>query len=212
MTSYTLHGVGMTNSSPSEALAPPDPRPGLSHAMQLAGEVVGQVSADHLNNPTPCPEFTVEQLVAHSLGGLEQLIMIPQGLTEWPDLVPDTFDPAEFASSWARLSAEVQEVWADDSQLGKMQVLPWAEAPGFAAVGFYISEVLVHTWDLAKAIGVEVDWDQDLAAAVLDGVKMGLPVEGREDPEMPFDPVVQIPVGAPAMDQLLAFMGRNPNA
>lgn len=202
----------MTNTAPQPTNNVPDTRPGLSQAIQLAGGVIGQVTEGQLGQPTPCDGFTVEQLAAHSLAVLQQLIMIPQGGTDWPELVPEGFDPAEYSQSWATLAAEVEQAWSDDALLAAVQVLPWAEVPGFIAAGQYVSEVLVHAWDMAEAIGVEVTWDQDLAAETLVGVKMGLPVEGRDDPDMPFSAVVETPADATPMDQLVAYMGRNPNS
>lgn len=216
MATYPIHGDDMTNTAP-QATNPqtingvPDTRPGLQQAMTLAGGVIGRVTTDQLSLTTPCDGFTVEQLSAHSLAVLEQLVMIANGGTDWPDLVPDHFEPGEYAQSWARLSDDVTKAWSDDALLTATQVLPWAEVPGFIGVGQYISEVLVHAWDLARAIGVDVDWNQELAAETLVGVKMGLPVDGRDDPDMPFSAVVPTEPDALPMDQLVAYMGRNPN-
>ena len=184
-----------------------DLRPGLKRALELGGGVVAQVTADQLPLPTPCSEFNVEQLSQHSLGVLERIVCVGQGRTDWPESVPDHHRLASYASEWQRLSTEIAGVWADDAILGKMLVLPFAEMPGVAAAGLYLNEVLVHAWDLATAIGADVDWDQDLAAGGLAGMKLALPVEGRE---LPFDDVVPTDDSATPMEQLIAFVGRDP--
>lgn len=209
--------VSHMNQNPTKSpIEPPvqsqDPRLGLAAAIDLGGTVIAQVSTDQLSSPTPCADFDVAQLAAHLLGVLERIRMVGQRETELPDLVPSYYQHATFVSDWDRLANEIHDVWQDHELLGAVLTLPFAQMPGAAALGLYTSEVLVHTWDLASAIGVDVEWDQELAAGTLIGMQMGLPAEGREAPEIPFDAVVPTTADATAMDRLVAWMGRTPGA
>ncbi|MFT7599286.1 MAG: hypothetical protein ACI8TP_002215 [Acidimicrobiales bacterium] len=205
--------VGMTENYPAGMPAgmPADPRPGLVAAIALGRTVIQQVGVDQLDLPTPCDEFTVAQLAAHSLGVLQRIVLVGQRSTEWPDLVPNFYQHANYEADWKRLADGVEQAWADDRLLGSMLTLPFAEMPGAPAVGLYTGEVLVHAWDLATAVGADVAWNQELAAATLVGSQMGLPAEIRDDPEVPFGAVVPTADDAPAMDRLVAWLGRSPS-
>jgi len=87
----------------------------------------------------------------------------------------------------------------------------------------YISEVLLHTWDLTRALGrTDVSWDDQAVAFALDSMRPILPAEGRAAifEEMgrqmggafpaPFAEAVKLPAGAPLIDQLVAYSGRQP--
>lgn len=88
-------------------------------------------------------------------------------------------------------------------------VVPWATLPGAVVLAIYAAEIQIHSWDLAMALGLRPDWEQDLAEAGLAVVRLGIPAEGR-GLEVPFDPVVPTAEDAPAMDRLVAWMGRDP--
>lgn len=67
------------------------------------------------------------------------------------------------------------------------------------------ADTLVHTWDLAKAIGVDVELDRDLLQRSWDGV---VPIESIVRQPGIFGPAVELPDDAPYQDRALAFFGR----
>lgn len=72
---------------------------------------------------------------------------------------------------------------------------------------FYTTDVWMHSWDLAKALGREPDLGRERCAAVL--AAMG-PIEQilRESGE--YGPAVPVAPQASAQDRLMAFIGRDP--
>jgi len=79
--------------------------------------------------------------------------------------------------------------------------------PGAVLANITMSEMLTHSWDLARATGQRLDVADVDVEDVLAGVKKGLKPEAREPG---FGPEVQPPEGAPPIDQLAAFLGRLP--
>jgi uncharacterized protein (TIGR03086 family) len=82
------------------------------------------------------------------------------------------------------------------------------EMPAKGACGILSVEFLVHAWDFATAVGHEVEAPQPLAEYVL-GLAHGI-IKPELRGSAGFDDPVEMPADAGALDQLLAFTGRNP--
>ena len=100
--------------------------------------------------------------------------------------------------------------------------LPWLEGSGADVLESYFSELTVHTWDLATATCQEPDWDDVVVTAALEAPRI-LPAENRralyaeisaamglDEVAVPFAEAVPVPEGAPAIDRLVAWNGRDP--
>lgn len=82
------------------------------------------------------------------------------------------------------------------------------EQPGTTVVHMRINELLIHGWDLARAIGRPPDLPEDLAEGALVLWQTRLSDRPREG--MPFGVPQPIADDAPAIDRLAAFLGRKP--
>lgn len=215
MTTYTPQSTDMTNTqstkqTPSNQQTIPDPRPGYTTATTLASTALSHIGAHNLAKPTPCDDYNVGQLGAHLVAVQLRVAAVARGedpFTVFQEIAG--LEPDGFVEAWVDATEGQLAAWADSSVLGRPLVLPFATLPGAIALWIYIGEVLVHTWDLATALGLELDWDQELAEAALDSMKMGLPAEPRGD-EVPFASVVPTNDDAPAIDRLAAWLGRTP--
>ena len=212
-----------TQASARDLLA--DPRPALADAMATCGDLLHTVRAADLDRITPCPGMDVRQLAGH-------LVMVAQRIScaarlvpthEWPTDVTGLADD-EWAPAWHDAAAEALGVWSDDALLDQHMVLPWAAMPGREVVGIYTNEVVVHTWDLAQALGQDPDWSMlalevaDVAihsqlpdadrgpmwAAVAASLPEGVPWED------PFANAVEVAEDAPLIDRVVAWNGRQP--
>jgi len=80
--------------------------------------------------------------------------------------------------------------------------------PRQGVAGLVIGDLLVHSWDLARSIGV----DETLPAGPVQATLMGLqrlPDKMLRGGTM-FGPAIEIADDASPQDQLLAFVGRQP--
>jgi uncharacterized protein (TIGR03086 family) len=69
-----------------------------------------------------------------------------------------------------------------------------------------IMDTLIHTWDLAAALGQRATLDADLVAMCIDVFLPEMPERGRESGLV--GAAVAVPADAPAEVRLLAAMGR----
>ena len=162
--------------------------------------------------PTPCAEFDVHTLRRHLLGWLvyfDTALGDPGG-DDRPD--PAAFPgPDEPGAVIGRLAATIRS--AVDAGVARTIVkVPQLGGayPGATVIDLLLIEVLGHGWDLARATGRP--WQPDAATcehalAVLRGM---VRPEFR-GPGLPFGPEVAVPAGAPALDRLVAFTGRDPS-
>jgi uncharacterized protein (TIGR03086 family) len=79
---------------------------------------------------------------------------------------------------------------------------------GTTIVHMRINELLIHGWDLARAIGQPADLPEDLAEGAL--ILWQTRLAGRPREGMPFGTPEPVADDAPAIDRLAAFLGRKP--
>lgn len=209
-----------TPSRPGAAPGPnpvQDPRDVLRAALHRAAPLVefcGTLRTDELDAPTPCDRWTLLDLVRHVVGVAQRIGAV--GRHEPPMSVPEVPEvpAAELADAWAAAVGDAEAAWRGADRLGELCEVPWGSVPGVAAIGAYIGEITVHTWDLETATAhldaaPTVAWDQDVAAATLVSLVEMFPADGR-DAAMPFVDAVAVPASASAVEQLVGFCGRRP--
>ena len=191
---------------------PPDLRPGpdsrptdeLASAEDTLGvlrQVLHTVASDDMSRQTPCTQFNVAQLTEHLLNSITAIGgMVGAEIPE-----TDESEPAERRVVTAARPA--LDAWQRHGLDGSVP-FGQGEMPAKGACGILSVEFLVHAWDFATAVGHEVEAPQPLAEYVL-GLAHGIikpelrGSAGSDDP-------VEMPANAGALDQLLAFTGRNP--
>jgi uncharacterized protein (TIGR03086 family) len=171
----------------------------LGPAAQTMSGLVSGVRDDQLDQPTPCRDWTVAELLAHvhqfatvfTQNGRKEAVRPPEGLVEdWRVAIPGQLDA--LASAWHDESA-----WQGRVSAGGVEM----DAPDNAVVG--IEELTVHGWDLARATGQDVRVD----AAALDQVDRFFELFG----EGPFGPAVHVSDGATRLEKTVARTGRDPS-
>ncbi len=204
-----------------------DPRPLFAAATKTATEVIGNVRADQLANPTPCTEYDVRELLRHLVGVLPRVAAMGRGddpmrvtAAEIDGMADDDVMPA-----WLAAVADAKAAWADGSALERTIVLPWATDTGTAALVGYVSEITVHTWDIARATGQTPAWNEEAVENAYALIRNWLPGVGRAEifaevrkkmgPAAAaagdaFAEVVHVPDDAPLIDRLVAWNGRQP--
>jgi len=211
----------MTTSQNSTTLHVIDPRPILDRAIATAGAVVAGVRPDQLTAPTPCTEMDVRAVLSHLVGVLDRIAAL--GNAEDPFAVTETHAPDDdWSDAWATAGTHAADAWRDDATLERPTALPWIQGSGAEVLTSYLSELTVHTWDLATATGQQVDWDDTVVTAALEARPI-LPAENRralfaeisaamglDVVNIPFAEAVPISADATAIDRLVAWNGRDP--
>ncbi len=72
---------------------------------------------------------------------------------------------------------------------------------------FFLGDVLVHTWDLARAAGLDETLDQEVVHDMLLGME---PLDEMLRDSGHYGPKVTVPDDADEQTRLIAFTGRQP--
>jgi uncharacterized protein (TIGR03086 family) len=85
-----------------------------------------------------------------------------------------------------------------------------APFPAEQAIGFHFIDYVVHTWDLARALGTPVSFDETVLKPAWEIARLVPAGEARTSPGAAFAPA--LPEGdGPLLDRVLALLGRSPN-
>ncbi|MDO9454847.1 TIGR03086 family metal-binding protein [Nocardioides sp.] len=188
-----------------------DPRPLLLAAVAQVTPYVERITAADLDRPTPCDGWAVRELLAH-LVAVE--VRIPHILggghpTDLPSAVSGVADDA-WLEAWTSARDALVTALADDDVLGRMVQHPAGDMPAPQALGIYVSEVCVHAWDLATALGDTSGLDDAPATACLEPMRRSLTREMRSESWVPFGPVVEVADDASPYERLVGWCGRDP--
>jgi uncharacterized protein (TIGR03086 family) len=139
-------------------------------------------------------------VVEHVIGFHDVLLLRPLGAK--PERPKD--DPvARWAVTVPAISSALQG--ADDDLVVSPPSAP--EMNLARLVPKLTTEVLVHTWDLAKAVAAPMTFDPDLCADAYDAARRN--IVGIEKAGM-YGPSVPVPDDADPVTKLVALLGRDP--
>jgi uncharacterized protein (TIGR03086 family) len=174
----------------------------IDRLAHLVGEFDARVQAapDYSwNNDAPCEGWTAADVVDHVAGSANRMAANLTGGE------PAEFDKGDVVNSWNaardRLLAAVGS--ADLSQTVQG---PFGPQPAEQVIGRLIcTDVLVHTWDLARAVGGDEHLDADAVANAYSGLK---PMDAMIRMPGVFGPKIESAEGADAQTEFLNFLGR----
>jgi uncharacterized protein (TIGR03086 family) len=180
---------------------PTDELDSAEATLKVLQHVLHTIAADDMSRRTPCTEFDVTQLTNHLLNSV----------TVIGGAVDAELPPRDEADSVERqiiaAARPALDAWHRHGLNGMVMVGP-NEAPAAVMAGVLSIEFLVHAWDYAMAVGREIDATDSLAEYVLDLAHEIITPEGRTT--VGFHQPVDVPADAGALDQLIAFTGRDP--
>ncbi|EOM75309.1 TIGR03086 family protein [Rhodococcus rhodnii] len=159
------------------------------------------------NAPTPDTDWTVLDLAVHVTTEQQWVPPLLAGRTvarARREIAPLHGD---LSREWERYASAATDAWATTPPENPVHL-----SFGTVTAEFYLrqqtSDITVHAWDLARAIGGDTTLDPVLAAAVWEDLRDqadALAASGL------FAPPVPVPDDAPVQDRLLALTGRDPS-
>ncbi|WP_030971894.1 TIGR03086 family metal-binding protein [Streptomyces sp. NRRL S-1824] len=179
-----------------------------AEALQLFTDRVHAVRDDQWSASTPCTEWSVRDLVTHLTS--EQL-WVPMLLTEGRTVaeVGDAFDGDVLGDDpvtvWDRAAAEARKAFAAPGALKRTVNLSYGDSAADAYCAQMVSDAVVHSWDLSRAIGSDERLPEDLVEFTRREV--GPYVKGLAQTGL-FAPPVKTEKGADPQTELLALLGR----
>jgi uncharacterized protein (TIGR03086 family) len=184
-----------------------DPVEQLEGVVEEAHRMIGSVRPYERAKKTPCQGWDVSALAYHMIGTCASFTAALQEAAGSGQSTPDVgFD---LAAAYAEISDAVMQEWRAPGVLDRTITLRLGSVPATFAIWLLVTDQLLHTWDLAKALGRPYTMPDDLSANVLAMMQQNLKPEMR-GPGKAFGPVVPCPEDAPVQDRLAAFSGRQP--
>ncbi|GAA4724679.1 TIGR03086 family metal-binding protein [Nocardioides endophyticus] len=180
-------------------------------ATRAVTTVLGGISDEQLTAATPCPDFSVADLLDH-LNGLALAFTLAARKAPLPDGGQPVVDGSQLSPDWrTEIPAALEQLaaaWTDPAAYDGLTMAGPIEMPADIAALVALDEVVVHGWDLARATGHPYDPDE---ACVL--ASLGFAASFEVPPGAgagPFGPPVPVPADAPALDRLAGATGRDP--
>jgi uncharacterized protein (TIGR03086 family) len=182
-------------------------------AGQLAA-LVARVPDAELARPTPCPAYTLGDLIDH-VGGLALAFTAAAQKAggRYADMQASG-DASRLRDDWrARIPrdlAAMAEAWRDPAAWDGMTRIAGDDAPASIIGLSAADELVVHGWDVARATGQPYQCPPDLLQAAHSFLVQFASPDLPAGPEVPFGPSRAVAGDAPLLDRVLALAGREP--
>ncbi len=171
------------------------------------GDKVHAVRDDQWANTTPCTEWNVRMLANHLIA--ENLWIPPLLDGKTIEDVGDRFDGdvtgQDPKATWDQAAKETNEAVAQEGAMERTVHLSYGDVPGERYLSEVFCDLVVHGWDLARAIGADEAMDPELLDACFD---IGVPIVKKWKAFGMFGPEIEPPPGADRQTELLALYGR----
>jgi uncharacterized protein (TIGR03086 family) len=177
----------------------------LAGVLDKTGGLIAGTTREQWSASTPCPEFDVQTLVGHIVGWVRVFDVAANGGTFDGD--PSSYDVHEgSAADFRSHAASMLEGWRAHG-VDRTVNLVGGEMPAPMVFNMAFMEYMAHGWDLARGTGQAVPFTDEEATETLR--------RGRETLQPQFrggqiGPEITLPAESPAIDQFVAFMGRQP--
>jgi uncharacterized protein (TIGR03086 family) len=187
-----------------------DFRPAHRRAIRVASTYVVGIGDAALGLATPCVGWDLGELLAHMVG---QHYGFAAAVRDG-DAPVQAYAPRDVTG---RVTAQWQEsvdvlsaafTGADlDRPVRLVEISTDRRLPAGVAVSFQLLDTVVHTWDLATALGADFVPDPELAGITLALARLVPQGESRLGPDAAFGPVLDV-AGDDDWAQTLALTGR----
>jgi uncharacterized protein (TIGR03086 family) len=167
------------------------------------------VQPDQMQAPTPCEGWDVRALINHMIAGCQGLGgAVASGAFD-VTAPPTDLAGSDPAGAYNRAADTTMRELRTPGVLEKVLKTPFGERPAAAMVSIMTADQMIHSWDLARALGQPYTMDEDLASATLKMMQDHYNPEQRRVGKM-FAAAVPCADDASVQDRLIALSGRQP--
>jgi uncharacterized protein (TIGR03086 family) len=161
------------------------------------------VPADAWDQPSPCEEWVARDVVAHLAESTSGFLgRVGVEVTPGPSAEEDP------VGAWFATRDTMQAALDDPSVAEREYDSPMGRTTLERTVGMFgVGDVLVHTWDLARAVGLDDRLDPDEVHRLYSVME---PNDEMMRQGTAFGPKVAAPADADEQTRLIAFSGRDP--
>ena len=167
-------------------------------------ERIDAVPAGAWERPAPCEGWVARDVVRHLVEWLPAFFF-GQWDIERPPGPPVDDDPA---GAWKAIDGAIQAALDDPAIAGSERDTPIGRSSFEQTIDTICTpDVLVHTWDLARAIGLDETLDAEVVHRFVEGME---PHDEAMRQSGHYGPRVPVPDDADEQTRLIAFVGRQP--
>jgi uncharacterized protein (TIGR03086 family) len=187
----------------------------LTPAARRLADLVSRVRDDELSGPTPCPAYTLGDLIEH-VGGLALAFRAAAEKDIASPYVNGTpsGDASRLQADWReRISADLAalaQAWAKPEAWTGMTRIAQQDAPAEMVGVTVADELVVHGWDVARATGQPYSAEPELLGAAQTFLGFFASPDAPAGPEVPFGPSRPVADDSAPLDRVLALAGRDP--
>jgi uncharacterized protein (TIGR03086 family) len=169
------------------------------------GQRVREVPETAWDNPAPCEGWVARDVVRHVVGWMPAFLADAGG----PQLRIGPSPDADPVGAWTTFDSALQALLDDPTACATEITHPHVGSHRLddAVATFFIGDIVVHTWDLARATGLDEMLDPEEVHDLLVGLE---PLDEILRASGQYSPRVDVPADADEQTRLIAFTGRTP--
>ncbi|WP_369023830.1 TIGR03086 family metal-binding protein [Nocardia cyriacigeorgica] len=183
-------------------------------SVRLCRDAVARVTPSRLADPTPCAEWDLRALLHHVAVQNRGFAAAAAGRGDEYHWGREEFAEDPIADCVISCD-EVVTAFAAADALDRRWSLPEITAEntisGSTAIAFHLVDSVVHAWDVARAMGEQLDIDPEIAATALRIAEKVPTGPARVEPGAAFGPDLPISEQDSALDRTLRLLGRSPS-
>ncbi|SDO54139.1 TIGR03086 family protein [Nakamurella panacisegetis] len=177
-------------------------------ALRQFGSRVELIRDDQWHAATPDTEWDVTDLVRHLV--YEQLwappLLAGKTIAEVGDAFEGDILGDDPKAAWTSAAAAARAAFAEPGALTRTVHLSFGDVPASEYLWQMVTDLVVHSWDLARAIKADEQMPNDLLYATLELVKATI---GDWSGSGLFAPPIPVPGCTDDLTELLALTGRS---
>lgn len=183
----------------------------LRRADEMFSARLASIGPSDWDRPTPCADWSVRQVVGHVVTGSAMATGILRGATRNQAIAILGVDELgnDPEAAYRRVLDEQVAAFAAVDSFDMVCEHPAGDMSARQLLDFRVADLVLHTWDIAVAVGLDTDLDADLVEVVWEGLAPMAPFIGRLG-VFGHGPSGAVPADAPLQTRLLDLAGRHP--
>jgi len=186
-----------------------EPMEALDRARREFERRLDAVGDDQWDRPTPCTEWDVRDLVTHVVTSCLVAPLLLEGMTLAEARAELALPAGDLRAAFGPAADAHAAAFAEPGALERTVKHPAGEMPGAAYLGLRTTDLTIHAWDLARALGADETLDPELVALAYERMA---PMAGFLGQSGFFGsgPSGEVGDDRPLQDRLLDLAGRRP--
>lgn len=168
--------------------------------------VIQRVPADRWDSDSPCEGWSARDIVIHACGVMQAVEAMAR---TGENVLPATPDPGDgVVALWNTSRDDLLEAVDHPDVLMQVGNYWFGEGTIDDILAFSVWDQLGHSWDVARAVGLDAHTSDDVAEASFAVISAN--ADMLRGMGLMGDPV-EVPADSPAINRFLGLVGRDPN-